>query len=264
MRRIVSRKRSKRALTLVELIVAMALTSIFAASCVMLIAPVSKIYTHIKDQGRAQLVADTVIDSIRAECARTHISGAGDVWITDVTAVAYSLPSVPINTSSGNVLVIRRNYDHCETICTDYDISDESLDLIGSVRTAELASLEEGALPQEGEVTSRAIYRMLNGADPEFRDARAGYVHFGYFEIDPNATGNVLAINYYDFTNPLSFASYGKDGDYTVGLNFHDLTLNTAGQPAFVQCDVSVYFRHGTVPVYTRSNVVLCFASPVL
>ena len=71
MRRIVHRKRSKRAITLVELIVAMTLTAIFASSCVLLIMPITKIYKHANDLSRAQLVADTVVDALRTECART-------------------------------------------------------------------------------------------------------------------------------------------------------------------------------------------------
>ena len=55
--------RTKKGITLVELVAAMALTALFAAACVMLILPVSKIYTNALDQNRVQLVTDTVVDS---------------------------------------------------------------------------------------------------------------------------------------------------------------------------------------------------------
>lgn len=275
MNRIKKTKGSKRALTLVELILAMALTSVFAAACIMLIAPVSQIYTHMKDQSRAQLVADTVVDALRTECARTYIHSSDDVWISSQPNIAFSLPSVPLDSPSGSVLIMRRNYNYCETISTEYNLVDiEAYDL---VMAAEEAALGEDGEPQTGTTldnpqVSRAIYRMFIDSGSESgltylreHDAAAGIVHFGYFEMDPNATGKVLATKYYDFTNPLPFSAYGKNGDYTVGLNFHDLTLTAEGDyPAYVLCDVSIFYRNAANPIYTRSNVVLCFASPVL
>lgn len=132
-----------------------------------------------------------------------------------------------------------------------------------------MTALEGEGDPQTGEnggTASRAVYRMFDPAgDPQHRDAEEGYVHFGYFEMDPNASGPVLPISYYDFTNPLSFAAYGEYGVYTIDLVFHDLQYTTEANgrlPACVLCDISV-MEDGEA-VYTRSDVVLCFASPVV
>ncbi|MBR6960505.1 MAG: hypothetical protein IKH76_08520, partial [Clostridiales bacterium] len=62
MRRIKNKKWSKKAITLVELIVAMTLTAIFASSCILLILPITQIYRHVNDLSRAELLADTVVD----------------------------------------------------------------------------------------------------------------------------------------------------------------------------------------------------------
>ena len=56
MRKMKYNKRSKKGMTLVEMIVAMALTSIFLASCVVLILPVERIYTEVDNSSRAQLL----------------------------------------------------------------------------------------------------------------------------------------------------------------------------------------------------------------
>ncbi len=264
MRRVKYMRRTKRALTLVELVTAMALTAIFAAACVVLMVPISKVYTHMKDQSRAQLVADNVVNSLRAECAKTYISASGDVWISSSVATAYNISTLPITSEAGPVLVMRRNYNHCETICADYNLVE--VDAYTNVLNAERDSLGDEGEPQLGEygtTSSRAIYRMFDPAgDPTHRDASAGYVHFGYFEIDPNVAGFVLPSKYYDFTNPLTFAAYGKEGAYTVNLSFHDLTAASNGLPAYVLCDVEVVYRSSVA--YTRNDVVLSFASPVL
>lgn len=263
MRRMRRRVLTKRAITLVELVVAMALTMIFASACVMLIYPVSRIYTHVNETARAQVIADNVVSSLRAECERTYISAHDDVWISPSITTAYTITDAPIVADAGPVLMIRRNYDHCETIASGYSLMDGSFNAYDVVYNAENIALGDSGAPQtgaDGSAASRAIYRMFDPAgDPEHRDANAGYVHFGYYEFDPNASGRVNPTKYYDFTNPLPFAVYR---DYTVELNFHGLqyTAESLGNvPAFVLCDVSVV-RNSQV-VYTREGVVLCFAA---
>lgn len=267
MRRLTRNKRSKRAITLVELVVAMTLTSIFAATCVMLMVPIVKIYTHEKELSRAQLVADSVVDAVRAECAKTYITCTDDVWISSsIDDAVY--PSIDNRAPSGCVLVIRRNNDHCETIAShpEYSITGPyttSDSMAGLVYEAEAQGLESDQRPQTGGdgtgVVSRAVYRLTNvQLDPQLRDAAAGRVHFGYFVSDPNATGAIVPTAYFDYTSPLSFATYG---DYAVSLFFHDIELTTTGSyPAYVLCDVKVFGETGT-EIYSRDNVVLCFAS---
>lgn len=263
MRRMRGNVFTKRAMTLVELVVAMALTLLFASACIMLIYPVSRIYTHVNETSRAQMVADNVIGSLRAECARTYISAHDDVWISPSITTAYTITTAPLVEVQGPVLVIRRNYDHCETIASDYSLRDDAFNAYNAVYEAEQTALGSDGAPQTGtggSAASRAVYRMFDPAgDPEFRNTNAGYVHYGYFEMDPNASGRVNPTKYYDFTNPLPFAMYG---DYTVELNFHGLQYTTdslGNVPAFVLCDVSVV--RNSRAVYTRENVVLCFAS---
>lgn len=269
MRRVKNRAFTKRALTLVELVVAMALTMLFASACIALMYPISRIYTHINEQARVQVIADNVVDALRAECARTYMSSPDDVWISAAPETAYELTTLPLTASRGPVLVMRRNYNHCETIASCYSLQNDEFNAYNAVLEEETASLAGEGVPQtgaNGTTASRAIYRMFDPAgDPQHRDANEGYVHFGYFETDPNASGLIVPIKYYDFTNPLSFAAYGDYGTYTVSLMFHDIQCTTAANgnaPAYVLCDVSV--MEGSQAVYTRSDVVLCFASPVV
>lgn len=251
MRRLRRINRSKKAVTLVELVVAMALTAMFAASCVMLIAPVTKIYTHVNDLSRAQLVADTVVDVLRSECSKTAVTSAGDVWISNSsTQTVPMLPGDPPD-PSGPVLVIRRNGEYCETIASNYEITSALYDEVR--RNDENPHTEVTA---DSAYMSRSIYWLMNsaaGSDGK-RNTDAHYVHFGYFTSGATAVGGttyVVPQGYYDFTSPFSFAVYK---DYTVDLNFHD--LDAAG--GTVLCDVSV--MDGAAVVYSRT-AVLCFAS---
>ncbi|GEM_PF-1000894 len=269
--------KSKKAITLVELVVAMALTLLFATACVILIFPVLNIYMHERELTRAQLVADTVVNSLRAECAKTYIAGTDDVWISsNIQEAGYVFPnpSSKVLTGTGPVLIIRRNNEHCETIAShaSYNITGpytQEGTLAYSVYNAEAESLEADQQPLTGGENgaggvSRAVYRLTNlTLDPQLRDASEGYVHFGYFTIDSAATGPVVPTGYYDFASPLSFSAYKG---YTVRLDFHDVTyttLNSVSYPAYVLCDVHVLTDSGDT-VHTRANVVLSFSSPVV
>jgi len=262
MRRAVKNRGSKRAFTLVELIVAMALMSIFAVACVMLFYPVFKIYTHTNELSRAQLLADTVVDSIRAECARTYITGKGDVWIASSGNTTFSSADALL---SGKVLVIRRSSDYCETIASNYSITGTGTNsLYNRVYEAEQRSLEDGHNPQTDSagITSRAIYRMFPTPVPapgtsSRSNLDANYIHFGYYKLQTDTNGYIYPSEYYDFTNPFSYATYG---DYTVDLTFRwDGGELPAEAPTYILCDVSI-LHQGSV-FYTRT-VALCFASP--
>ena len=256
MRRIVRRKTSKRAITLVELIVAMTLMAMFAASCIALIYPIEKIYTHANDMSRAQLMADTVVDALRAECARTYITSASDVWISGVSGDAV-MNAVPGNNAGpGPVLVIRKNYDYCETLAANYAITGA---LCNSIYAAENNSESEA---QTGIITSRAIYRMFGDVPAEASEVISleGYLHFGYFKVGSDLSGGPYPGELYDFTDPFTSPTYG---DFTVQLNFHDIGYGSSGTiPVYVLVDVMVF--DGTTNVYTRSNVALSFASQAL
>jgi hypothetical protein len=251
MRRVV--ERTRRGITLVELVVAMALTAIFAMACVMLILPVSKIYTHTLDQNRVQIVADSVVDSLRTECSKAIITDTGDVWIANIDNYSgLTMESAQPSSSGGNVLVFRRNKTYCETISADYEIGDT---LFNAILAKDQADAEFKETDGDAErITSRSIYNM------DSLDKESGLVHFGYYEsksyeITLNGTGYsyIYPAEYYDFTNPFTRTVYLG---CTVELNFHDIKFDKSNKPVYVVCDVTV--TDSTGAVYTRS-AALCF-----
>ncbi len=264
MKHIHNRAHSKRGYTLVELVVAMALTAIFAASCVVLIMPVSKIYKHVNDQSRAQIVADTVIDSLRSECNGAYITDPGDVWIASSGG---SLLTSHEENDSGNTLVFRRGTDYCETISADYEITGVHYKGVYDAECERFIDVP-GYSPftDSDGYTSSAVYRLFTGnsgstAGTPTSDAQSGYVHFGYYSAMVDEERYVCPTGYYDYTSPFTAPTYSG---FTVSLNFHDIKRTTDNNmPSYVICDVSVMRAEDPVPVYTRSTV-LCFASPVL
>ena len=270
MRRTVKNNRSKRAITLVELIVAMTLTAIFAAACVMLISPVTMIYTSVNDLSRAQLLADSVVDVLRSECSRTYIKDANSVVIRRGDGVY------------GNMLVIRKSSNYIETLASNYAITDAEWVAVYRQNAAELSESGSSEGPQIGPegFTSRSVYRMFTGSttNPEpaagtpARDAEIGYVHFGYLVSETTAYDSNTPR--YDFTNPFSYSTYSFSSrcDFRVRLYFHwNSDHSSTNPPSYVLCDVSVLRKTDGVDsnnqpiyetVYTRRNVVLSFASP--
>lgn len=246
MRRILRKNRSKIAMTLVELIVTMALTSFFAACCAALILPVERIYKHMTDLSRAQLLADTCIDTLRKECAKTYIETPDDVWIfkdESFDGTTNRLGAASSTSGEGTVLVLRKNITYWETIASNSNYSMQRK-LYDGVLAA------EGAEAQTASVTSRSVYRMF---DPEpGPDTKAGFVHFGYYEKI-----GIDEYEYYDFTNPFTSATYR---DLKVDLKFNGIHKTSEDLPAYVNCTIKVT-KNGAA-VYER-NTILCFASPV-
>lgn len=256
MRRKIIVERRKRGITLVELVAAMALTALFAAACVMLILPVSKIYTHTLDQNRVQLVADSVVDSLRAECAKAIITDTGDVWIANMDNYnGLTMASAQPSSSGGKVLVFRRNKTYCETIASDYEIGNV---LYNAVLTKDQADAQyKGSAGDAERITSKSIYNM------DTLDKESGLVHFGYYEsksyeisLNGQSYSYIYPAEYYDFTNPFTRTTYLG---CKVELNFHDLTFDQKNnnKPLYVVCDVTVTDNTGAV--YTRS-AALCFS----
>ena len=215
-------KRFKKAMTLVEVIVAMALTALFATACIMLVLPVEQIYTRTTDESRAQLLADTIVDSLRTECANAYIEGIDDVWICDVGNAIYD--AEPTASDSGHVLVIRKNSGYCETIFAN-DVVPESV-YNDFANNPEL---------QNDEVTSRAIFKLFT--EENSPEANAGYVHFGYFESTGGNTSIVYPSAYYDFTNPFSTGTYRE---YKVNLTFSELSPSDKCH-TYVKCRIEIY-----------------------
>ena len=250
MRRITRKRRSKMAMTMVELIVTMALTSIFAGACVVLILPIERIYMHVTDLSRAQLLADTCVDTLRKECAKTYIETPDDVLIFNDDDFDGSTVKMGTGTQAplpkGNVLLLRKNVTYWESIAStpNYELKRSLYD---AILTAEGAEAETGA------VTSRAIYRMFlpDPSNPS-PDTAKGFVHFGYYEKI-----GISDYDYYDFTNPFTSATYR---DFKVKLEFDGISKTTDNLPAYVNCTVTVT-KNGTA-VYQRKTI-LCFATPV-
>ena len=241
MKRILRNKNSRIAMTLVELVVAMALTALFAAACIMLILPVERMYTRSTDVSRAQLVADAVVDSLRTECANTYIKDRGDVIIgefTDDNLLAVS-PS-----ASGSVLVISKNSEYCETIFSNKAINKSLYDTY----------FKGSDILIDDKITSLAIHRLFEKDNNP--DINSGYVHFGYYKSAYDASNRIMPDEYYDITNPFPYATYRE---YTVGLTFSDIDIKSNTYPAYVLCKVDV--MKGNELVYSR-NTVLCFAAP--
>lgn len=253
MRRLVRNRISKRALTLVELVVTMALLSIFAAACTMLIYPVMKIYKHVNDLSRAQLLADTVVDSIRSECSGCFISQEGDVWIGNMDGSAVLNEAAP-SSGEGHVLVLRKNKNYCETIAVNYEIT-------SALRADILANSDEYDITNDNGVTSRAIYRLIPTTPtpvptnpPAYTDLSSDIVHFGFFELETDSNSFVYPAKRYDFTNPVAVATYRE---FHVDLTFYDLTLDVNDVPSYCMCRVDILNVNDDV-VYSR-DVVLCF-----
>lgn len=241
MKHIVRNKKSKIAYTLVELIVAMALTALFATACVLLILPVESIYTRSTDVSRAQLVADAVVDSLRTECSSTYIKDKGDVVIGEFTD--NSLRTITPDTS-GSVLIIRKNSDYCETIFSNQSIDKSIYDNY----------FEDSDILIDGKITSLAIHKLFSTENNP--DINSGYVHYGFYKTTYDAENKIQPDEYYDFTNPFPYATYRE---YTVDLTFSELTLKSNTYPAYVLCKIDV--KKGSEIVYSR-NTVLCFAAP--
>lgn len=248
MKRISNTRKTRKAITLVELIVAMALTAMFATACIALILPITKIYTETNKISRSQLVADTVVDALRAECSKAIITSTGDVWLytpTEYDGKILTDAQVDPSSDNGTVLVLRRNSTYCETIASNYVISDE---LVQKVKEKDVfVSGADGT----GNVTSKSVYNISS------EDAANGYIHYGYFMSGAVLTKGFTYIypyDYYDYTSPYTKDSYMG---YTVSLNFHDIQYDSNLKPLYVLCDVTV--ESESEAVCTRS-VVLCFS----
>ena len=233
---------SKKGITLVELIVAMTLTSIFAVLCVMLINPIERTYKSTLKLARAQLLADTLVDSIRKEVDDVKHDDTTDVWIANLSGADDSqlIDNKPSDNkkTSGNTLVFRRNNNYTEAIYAAVGISKNNQDAVA-------------ANPLTPTNTAHSIDTLINSGKENFEP---GIVHFGYYQAKEDDSG-VFPIQPYDYTNPVMAKTYGE---FTVKLNFSDLTLKSSKYPAYVMCKVTVLSKGKEF--YSRL-AVLCFAA---
>ena len=239
------KRNSKKGITLVELIVALTLTSIFAVLCVALINPIERTYRGTLKMARAQLLADTIVDSIRKECDDVKHDEKMSVWIGNLgSADDYDLldkgPGIKITGGSGDILVFQRNSNYTEAIYSNAKISDTNF-----------TNVENNPLTPSNTVHS------ISALDNDAKEAnlKKGIVHFGYYQAKEDDRG-IFPIKSYDYTNPVLASTYGN---FTVDLKFENLTFSKSDKyPVYVLCKVNVLEKGTTV--YTRSAVI-CFAA---
>ena len=265
-----------RGMTMVELIVSMTLTAIFATAIVAVMSPASRVYMNIMELNRAQMVADIVIDSIREECADTYIEDFASARIVNTTPTAdgdasllSSLNGITSDSESkGNVLIIRKSGGFCEAIYSCIAISQSNYTNVKS---------NDYAYKYENGISSKAVYRLFD-AGIATEEAKQGYLHYGYYqcgratlEIGSEKINCIFPAVAYDYTNPFSRASYNG---YTVDVSFSDITYApepgettvtlTTKRPSSVMATVKVYkcdyaSQSSNQPIYTR-EAILTFA----
>ncbi len=279
-----NKKYRDRGSTLVELVVAMALTAILATSVVTVMHPAVSIFLKVQKHTRAQMVADTIADTLRAECASSYIKGYGDARVVSVGAESdhtkgddkiFSELSTQSELSDpdGNVLFIRKNEGYAEALYCNAWISQNDYD---DVRKA-----DQGY--KAGNVTSKAVYRFFPAgagvlkADAMPVDTRQGYLHSAYYEtsslkldIDGKKVDLVRPTKAYDYTNPFAsnvYSGFTVDVTYT-GFTYESIVPGSESKadkrPAYVVANISVYdssFGAQSINtlVYSR-QAVLCFA----
>ena len=246
--------------TLVELLVSMTLTAIFATAVIAIMPSATKIYMQIQDTSRAQIVADMVVDALREECSDSYIDDFASVRIINAADSADGdkdflkiFENNPLQfDGSGNVLVVRKSAGYCEAIYSGMTISSSNY---LSVHEADRIN---GTLREENGISSRAVYRFFTGATPS-EETLQGYVHYGYYmcgkEAKPVTTSSgtktvscIFPASRYDYTNPFTTDAYNG---YTVKLFFSDLKYTVPSfateendytrRPASVMVTVNVY-----------------------
>ncbi len=232
-------KRNNSGYTLVELVVSMTLTALLATAVVAVMPSATRVYMHVKDMGRAQMVADMVIDSIREECSESYIDDFTSVRILNPGAMTTGDQEIlsyfydPVGNvldeskvtsnavTEGNVLLIRKSQMYCEAVYSDITITKDNIEKVQSMDPAPIIS---------GAATTRAAYRFLDGSNLT-SETNQGYLHCGFYRcgyVEKDFAGGLVRSQYpaqrYDYTNPFSNAAY--EG-YTVSLYFKDLTFVT-------------------------------------
>ena len=244
---------SKKGITLVELIVSMTLLMLFTVVCISLINPIERIYQHTVKLSHAQLIADTVVDSIRKECDDVDNSDESSVWIANGSkdGNVSNLFNGPVSgvyvdpDDKGSVLVMRKNGNYCEAIFSCFEITKDNLEAVSDTGMT-------------GTTYGHAATSLLDDSNKQNR--QSGYVHFGYYQLKENDKG-VTPFKAYDYTNPLTVSTY--EG-YTISLSFEGLEYKTdedgVKHPTFVKLTVNVYEGDYSNPsnkrIYSRNTIV--------
>ena len=281
--------------TLVELVVSMALTAILATAVASIMFPIVSIFMDMQKLSRAQMVADTVTDALRKECAAAYVTGVADIklinlseqasvstegeGLTPVVAAGVQENMVMCNTT-GNALVFRLNEGYAEILYWNTGVStaDYGEVLANNAKNPATSAANSKAL------TSRAVYRLFpNGTEMITEDkdmpaaTRPGYLHYGYYETTMLHTTEqekeILVfspVKAYDYTNPFSVNAYNG---FTISVSFSDLTFENRKtgtstvsdkRPVYVIATVNVYEgsyeKQSTDTLICSRQAVLCFA----
>lgn len=282
-------KRGNAGFTLVELLVSMTLTAIFATAVIAIMPSATKIYMQIQDTSRAQIVADMIVDALREECADSYIEDYASVKIIQAGDSADGdkdflkiFETAPLQCdTSGNVLVVRKSSGYCEAIYTCMNISQSNYQSVYDIDRM------NGTFRNENGISSRAVYRFFrsqNGGITPSDETLQGYVHYGFYQCGktpktfsdsdspaygPVTVSCIFPASRYDYTNPFTNDSYNG---YTVKLLFSDLSYTVASdetevsgytqRPASVKVTVEVYKSSYSEQsphtlVYTRTALLL-------
>ena len=249
---------SKRGTTLVELIVALSLTAIFAVVCIALINPIERVYKQTERVARAQLLADTIVDGIRKECDNAKNDDINSVWIADGNINNDSSlfdENCTLRKDEGHILVFKKNNSYCEAIFSELKITEQN-------------KTDANNNSLEGTLSGHAVDDLFQG-DKE--NTEKGIVHFGYYQAGDKGKG-VYPLKSYDYTNPVLASTYG---DFYVKIYFKNLVTRevtidsvTHTIPSFVECEVRVYegdyissdAEAAKNLIYTRT-AALCFSA---
>ncbi|MCR5598049.1 MAG: type II secretion system GspH family protein [Lachnospiraceae bacterium] len=280
------KKYKDRGSTLVELVVSMALTAILATAVATVMHPAISIFLKVQKMNRAQMVADTITDTLRTECAASYIRNYGDVRVVNVEEGDYAsgddkivdeLNGVSgIGETNGNTLLIRKNDGYAEAVYWNSWISAKDHDEV-------LASDDSESGPSRSNITSRAVYRLFPEGTSLLKAAnmpaetKPGYMHLAYYEIassvtdiDGKSVSEIRPVRAYDYTNPFSVNVYGG---FTAAVTYSDLTYDSVVpgsasladmRPAYVVATIKIYDSDYEGQSYDNllysRQAVLCFA----
>ena len=278
-------KNRNQGFTLVELVVSMALTAILATAVAALMFPVVSIFMNMQKLSRAQLVADTVTETLRKECAAAYVTDVGDVRVVNipepldatvgdtdlVTLLSRSnetlLADIKKN-EGGNALVFRINLGYAKAIYWNTGISKSNYESL----------LDANYVPSA--VTPKAVYRLFPNGTTNLQqsnmpiETRPGYLHCAYYATTSDKVpgeGEDIELfrpkEAYDYTNPFSVGVYNG---FTVKVTYDPLTYDNSTapladqRPVYVVANIEVHEKdHGEenedTLVYTR-RAVICFA----
>ncbi len=225
--------RGQKGVTLVELIVCAALVSIFAGALAATIGPTSKMFLLMQTQNQSQIIANTVIDTLRGELLDaqgpvrfcTADTTGSDVDKVFGAGTAGSYNAVEFKTPGGFVEVV-----------------------------------DAGALPAQ-----IAIYKQTTLLETKTPANALGRLHMRYYKLESDSTTSVSSYYYYKkpsktyiaraFTEAFDSRFYLANSKAASGANDGGYTIQLAFTPRFTDGKKDHYSGADvTVRVYTAAG----------